>query len=104
MTPRSHEGVPDRKSQFVGEDHDFGCQRPMGGGCAAGREEREVLEAVSMDEVLKEGAHCHHPDSIRIPPQARMWPLAPHMGHPQQALLPIHSLGGQRAGSDPRAS
>lgn len=30
VTPRPQEGVADRKSQFVGEDHELGCQRPTG--------------------------------------------------------------------------
>lgn len=29
VAPRPHEGVADRKSLFVGEDHELGCQKPV---------------------------------------------------------------------------
>lgn len=44
MTPRPHEGVADRKSQFVGEDHDFGCQRPVGGEVQLGEKSGKSLK------------------------------------------------------------
>lgn len=70
MTSRLPEGVVDRESQFVGEDHEFGCQRPMGGEVQLG-EKNAVLEAVSMDEMAeRRGNPLLPPDPIRIPPHA----------------------------------
>lgn len=48
VTPRSHEGVADRKSLFVGEYHEFRCQ---GGGFKGEKSGKSlVIEAVSVDE------------------------------------------------------
>lgn len=109
MTPRPREGVADGKSLSVGEDHEFGCQRPMGPGLGQlGRGERasgtrrveaSAIEAVSVVETAPTEKRSRAPTPL--PPHTlgcthgSLWPSLG--GGPWQALLPVSSLGRQGA-------